>query len=91
MVYVHVVLWLFLTADHGSPVCLLANVDNGSKREVPYAWAYQENRGWRANMHRTLTAEDYQTPVDKYVEVPVDAKLFVLARPDLLDREKAEQ
>ena len=40
--------------------------------------------GWRTNALRALAAEDYQADVDTYLEVSVDARLYLLARPDLM-------
>ena len=33
--------------------------------------------GWRANALKALTAEDWTATVDKYLEVTVDARLYV--------------
>ncbi len=46
--------------------------------------------GWRQNALRALAADDYRADVDKYLEVSVDARLYLLARPALLDREDEE-
>lgn len=40
--------------------------------------------GWRTNALRALAAEDYRADVDQYLEVSVDARLYLLARPDLM-------
>ena len=40
--------------------------------------------GWRANALRALAAENYRADVDTYLEVSVDARLYLLARPDLV-------
>jgi hypothetical protein len=46
--------------------------------------------GWRANAHEALTADNYRASVDKFLEVSVDARLYVLARPGRLDQEDNE-
>jgi hypothetical protein len=46
--------------------------------------------GWRANAHEALTADNYRASVDTFLEVSVDARLYVLARPALLDQEDDE-
>jgi hypothetical protein len=40
--------------------------------------------GWRRNALRSLAADNYRADVDKYLEVSVDARLYLLARPELL-------
>jgi hypothetical protein len=40
--------------------------------------------GWRRNALRALAAEDYRADVDEYLEVSVDARLYLLARPELM-------
>jgi hypothetical protein len=40
--------------------------------------------GWRRNALEALAANDYRADVDKYLEVSVDARLYLLARPALL-------
>jgi DNA-binding transcriptional ArsR family regulator len=40
--------------------------------------------GWRANALKALAANDYRASVDSYLEVSVDARLYLLARPALL-------
>jgi hypothetical protein len=39
-------------------------------------------RGWRANAHEPLTADDYRASVGKFLEVSVDARLY---RPHMGD------
>jgi hypothetical protein len=43
--------------------------------------------GWRENAHEALAANDYRASVDQYLEVSVDARLYVLARPELLEED----
>lgn len=40
--------------------------------------------GWRRNALKALAADDYRADVDTYLEVSVDARLYLLARPELL-------
>jgi hypothetical protein len=40
--------------------------------------------GWRRNALEALAAEDYRADVNTYVDVSVDARLYLLARPDLM-------
>jgi hypothetical protein len=42
--------------------------------------------GWRQNALKALAAENYRAHVDKYLEVSVDACLYLLARPELRGR-----
>jgi hypothetical protein len=46
--------------------------------------------GWRANAREALTTDNYRASVDKFLEVSVDTRLYVLARPALLDQEDGE-
>ena len=39
---------------------------------------------WRENALAALAADDYRASVDKYLEVSVDARLYLLARRELL-------
>lgn len=63
--------------------CLLQAIDQGTPLETLRAMV----GGWRHNAHRALTADDYRASVDQYLEVSVDARFYLLARPALLDRE----
>jgi hypothetical protein len=40
--------------------------------------------GWRRNALKALAADDYRASVDGYLEVSVDARLYLLARPELM-------
>ena len=40
--------------------------------------------GWRRNALQALASHDYRADVDKYLEVSVDARLYLMARPELL-------
>lgn len=40
--------------------------------------------GWRRNALKALAADDYRADVDQYLEVSVDARLYLLARLDLM-------
>jgi hypothetical protein len=40
--------------------------------------------GWRRNALEALAANDYRADVDHYLEVSVNARLYLLARPELL-------
>jgi len=50
--------------------------------------------GWRRNALKALAAADYRADVDTYLAASVDARLDLLARPDLMrhleDLEDAE-
>jgi hypothetical protein len=39
-----------------------------------------EVEGWRAQAHKALTATDYRAGVDKFLEVSVDARVYLLNR-----------
>jgi hypothetical protein len=51
--------------------------------------------GWRRNALQALASHDYRADVGKYLEVSVDARLYLMARPELLrhleDLEDAEE
>jgi hypothetical protein len=63
--------------------CLLQAIDQGTPLETLRAMV----DGWRQNALRALAADDYRASVDKYLEVSVDARLYVLARPELLEED----
>lgn len=69
---------------------LMQAIDAGATLESLKAMV----EGWRRNALRALAAEDYRADVDKYLEVSVDARLYLLARPELMrhleDLEDAE-
>jgi hypothetical protein len=69
---------------------LMQAIDEGATLESLKAMV----EGWRRNALRALAAEDYRADVDKYLEVSVDARLYLLARPELMrhleDLEDAE-
>ncbi len=39
--------------------------------------------GWRKNAHEALKAENYTARIDAFLEVTVDARLFLLRRGEL--------
>lgn len=43
--------------------------------------------GWQEHAHEALAANDYRASVDTYLEVSVDARLYVLARPELREED----
>jgi hypothetical protein len=59
---------------------LLQGIDQGERPET----LRQVVDGWRANALRALAAENYRAAVDTHLEVFVDARHYLLARPDLL-------
>jgi hypothetical protein len=61
--------------------CLLQAIDQGTPLETLQAMV----GGWRHNAHRALAADDDRASVDKSLEVSVDARLYLLARPELLE------
>ena len=67
-------------------ICLMQAIERGTSLETLRRMV----EGWRANAHQALTADDYHASVDNYLEVSVDARLYVLASPDLLDRQDDE-
>jgi hypothetical protein len=62
-------------------LCLLQAIDRGTSIESLQRMV----ESWRQNALRALAADDYRASVDKYLEVSVDARLYVLARPELLE------
>jgi hypothetical protein len=60
---------------------LLQAIDQGTPLETLRAMV----DGWRENAHEALAADDYRASVDQYLEVSVDARLYLLARPELLE------
>jgi|SRR5882724_3445994 len=64
-------------------LCLLQAVDRGTSIESLQRMV----EGWREHAHEALAADDYRASVDKYLEVSVDARLYVLARPELLEED----
>jgi hypothetical protein len=85
--------WVEWLGDRDAAALLLSlmqAIDAGSPMESLKAMV----DGWRRNALRALAAEDYRADVDKYLEVSVDARLYLLARPELMrhleDLEDAE-
>jgi hypothetical protein len=64
-------------------LCLLQAIDRGTSIESLQHMV----EGWRENAHEALAADDYRASVDKYLEVSVDVRLCVLARPELLEED----
>jgi len=64
-------------------LCLLQAVDRGTSIESLQRMV----EGWREHAHEALAVDDYRASVDKYLEVSVDARLYVLARPELLEED----
>lgn len=64
-------------------LCLLQAIDRGTSIESLQCMV----EGWREHAHEALAADDYRASVDKYLEVSVDARLYVLARPELLEED----
>jgi hypothetical protein len=64
-------------------LCLLQAIDRGT----PIEPLQKMVNGWRENAHEALAADDSRASVDKYLEVSVDARLYVLARPELLEED----
>jgi hypothetical protein len=62
-------------------LCLLQAIDRGTS----ITSLQRMVEGWRENAHEALAADDYRASVDKYLEVSVDARLYVLARPERLE------
>jgi hypothetical protein len=69
---------------------LLQAIDQGTPLETLRAMV----DGWRQKAYQALAADDYRASVDQYLEVSVDARLYLLARPELMrhleDLEDAE-
>jgi hypothetical protein len=63
--------------------CLLQAIDRGTSIESLQRMV----EGWREHAHEAPAADDYRASVDKYLEVSVDARLYVLARPELLEED----
>jgi hypothetical protein len=59
---------------------LCAAIDCGSSA----ASLQQMVSGWRENALEALAADDYRASVDQYLEVSVDARLYLFAQPELL-------
>jgi hypothetical protein len=55
-------------------ISLMAAIEEGTSLETPRRMV----EGWRANAQKALTADDYRACVDKYLEVSVDARLYLL-------------
>jgi hypothetical protein len=75
--------WVEWLGERDAEVLLLTLmqcIDQGERLES----LQQIVDGWRTNALRALAAEDYRADVDQYVEVSVDARLYLLARPDLM-------
>jgi hypothetical protein len=68
-------------------LCLLQAIDQGTPLETLRAMV----DGWRQNAYQALAADDSRATVDQYLEVSVDARLYLLARPELLDDSEDEE
>lgn len=82
----HWIAWLGERDAQALLLCLMQAIE----RDTPLQGLKEMVAGWRANAHRALTADDYRASVDYYLEVSVDARLHVLARPELLHRDDDE-
>jgi hypothetical protein len=71
--------WLGERDAHALLLCLLQTIDRGT----PIESLQKMVNGWRENALEALAADDYRASVDKYLEVSVDARLYVLARSEL--------
>jgi hypothetical protein len=78
--------WLGERDAQALVLCLLQAIDRGTSVESLQRMV----EGWRENAHEALAADDYRASVDQYLEVSVDARLYLLARPELLDRDEDE-
>jgi hypothetical protein len=75
--------WVEWLGDRDASALLLSlmqAIDAGSPLETLKAMV----DGWRRNALKALAANDYRADVDKYLEVSVDARLYLMARPELL-------
>ena len=64
-------------------LCLLQAIDRGTSIESLQRMV----EGWQEHAHEALAANDYRASVDTYLEVSVDARLYVLARPELREED----
>jgi hypothetical protein len=74
--------WVDWLGERGAAALLLTlmrAIDEGDAVESLKAMV----DGWRRNALQALAANDYRADVDKYLEVSVDARLYLLARPEL--------
>jgi hypothetical protein len=71
--------WLGKRDAQALLLCLLQAIDRGTSIESLQRMV----EGWREHAHEALAADDYRASVDQYLEVSVDARLYVLARPEL--------
>jgi hypothetical protein len=46
--------------------------------------------GWRANAHQALTADDYRACADNFLEVSVDATVYLLRRGQIDHQDDAD-
>jgi hypothetical protein len=75
--------WVEWLGDRDAAALLLTlmeAIDRGDSGESLKAMV----DGWRRNALEALAANDYRADVDKYLEVSVDARLYLMARPELM-------
>lgn len=56
---------------------LLLSLMAAVEQEIPKTTLKTLIDGWRLNAHRALTADDYRACVDGYLDVYVDARMFL--------------
>jgi hypothetical protein len=71
--------WVSWLTDRDAPVLLVAlmgAIEAGDDLQV----VRRMIKDWRKNAHGALTAENYTVRIDGFLEVHVDARLFLLRR-----------
>jgi hypothetical protein len=67
-------------------IALMSDLEDGTPLETLKGTV----EGWWANAHQALTADDYRACVDKFLEVTVDARVYLLRRGQIDDEEGDE-
>jgi hypothetical protein len=63
----------------------------GLEDEIPLETLRRMVEGWRANAHRALTADDYRACVDNFLEVSVDARMYLLRQGQIAAEEESDE
>jgi hypothetical protein len=68
-------------------IALMHGVEEGTPLETLRRMV----EGWRANAHRALTADDYRATVDTFLEVTVDARVYLLHQGQIAAAEEGDE
>ena len=82
--------WVGWLGDRDAQVLFITLI-RGLEDGTPLETLRRMVKDWRANAHRALTADDYRASVDKFLEVTVDARVYLLRQGQIVEDEEGDE